>query len=131
MTDRLNEILQLLRNFQAENADIQGSAVVSIQGLPIVSSFGSENSREGIVAAMVAAILSVGARAAEELKRGTLKRVLLEGNEGLIIIQQSGPHSLLCVLVSSDQSLGLIFMLMSGLSKKISILLEEQEEEHY
>ncbi len=127
MSSHLEEILHLLRNFEAENHDIKGSAVVSIQGLPICSSFGhgkDVENKEGIVAAMNAAILSVASRASVELGMGELNRILLHGEKGLIIIQQSGPHSLLCVLVSSDKQLGLIFMLMSALSKRISKILE-------
>ncbi|MCP4760973.1 MAG: hypothetical protein GY870_04270 [archaeon] len=124
-TNHIDAIQQLLRNFEAENEDIQGSAVVSIQGLPICSSLGSGNdAREGIVAAMTAAIQSVGERAGMELNRGKLRRILLEGEEGLIILQNSGPHAILCVLVRDDKALGLIFVLMASLAKRISKILE-------
>jgi predicted regulator of Ras-like GTPase activity (Roadblock/LC7/MglB family) len=122
----LDDILHLLRNFEAENADITGSAVVSIQGLPICSSLGAnaDDSRDGMIAAMTAAILSVGERAAQELSRGNLRRILLDGEDGLIILQQSGPHAILCVLVNNDKQLGLIFMMMSGLARKIAKILD-------
>lgn len=125
MTNHLDEILNMLRKFEAENEDIEGSALVSIQGLPICSNLsGNDESREGIVAAMTAAILSVGERAAQELARGNLKRILLEGAGGLIILQQSGEHTILCVLIRSDRQLGLIFMLMESLARRISNILE-------
>ncbi|MBD3351588.1 MAG: hypothetical protein GF364_08880 [Candidatus Lokiarchaeota archaeon] len=125
MSNHIEEILTLLKNFEAENEDILGSTVVSIQGLPICSSFGEKNeSKEGVVAAMVAAILSVAERASTELEKGKLRRVLLEGEDGLIIIQQAGAHSLLCVLVGSDRQLGLIFVLMKSLAERISKILE-------
>ncbi len=73
---------------------------------------------------MTAAILSVGERAAQELARGNLKRVLLEGINGLIILQQAGEHTILCVLIRSDRQLGLIFMLMESLARRISNILE-------
>jgi len=124
--NHLDEILNLLRNFEAENADITGSAVVSIQGLPICSSLGAgaDESRDGMIAAMTAAILSVGERAAQELQRGTLRRILLDGEDGLIILQQCGPHAILCVLVNNDKQLGLVFMLMAGLARKIAKILD-------
>ena len=125
MTNHLDEILDMLRKFEAENEDIEGSALVSIQGLPICSNLsGNDESREGIVAAMTAAILSVGERAAQELARGNLKRILLEGGMGLIILQQAGEHTILCVLIRSDRQLGLIFMLMESLARRISNILE-------
>ena len=128
MADNLNfvdyteKIAQLLRNFEAENEDIKGTYVLSIQGLPICSSVGN-SVNESMVAAMAAAILSVGERAANELESGNLKRILLEGNDGLIILQQSGPHAILCVMIENDRQLGLIFILMQSLARKISEIL--------
>ena len=95
----------------------------TIQGLPICSSLGSK-SNENMVAAMAAAILSVGERAAQELARGKLKRILLDGEDGLIILQQSGVNTILCVLVENDRQLGLIFILMQSIAKKIARILE-------
>ena len=69
---------------------------------------------------MTAAILSVGERAAQELARGNLKRILLEGKLGLIILQQAGEHT----IIRSDRQLGLIFMLMESLARRISNILE-------
>ncbi len=121
--DYTEKIAQLLRNFEAENEDIKGTYVQTIQGLPICSSLGSK-SNENMVAAMAAAILSVGERAAQELARGKLKRILLDGDDGLIILQQSGANTILCVLVENDRQLGLIFILMQSIAKKIASILE-------
>ena len=120
----LDQILQLLRTFEAENESIQGSAVVSVQGLPICSNLGGTEDQAGVTSAMVAAILSVSERAGQELGRGSLRRVLLEGDEGLIIMQQAGPHAILVVLIENDRQIGLIFLLMKALAKRISGILE-------
>ncbi|MHA1340691.1 MAG: roadblock/LC7 domain-containing protein [Promethearchaeota archaeon] len=126
-SNQIEQLLQLLKNFEAENRDIKASSIVSIQGLPICSTLGKAGdaeSKEGLIAAMVAAILSVSDRAVAELiQSSSLKRILLESNDGLIIIQQAGPHSVLAVLVESDKQLGLIFMLMEALSKRIANIL--------
>ena len=125
--NQIDQLFQLLRNFEAENKDIKASSIVSIQGLPICSTLGKSEeaeTKEGLIAAMVAAILSVSDRAVAELiQSSSLKRILLESNDGLIIIQQAGPHSVLAVLVGSDKQLGLIFMLMEGLCKRIASFL--------
>ena len=121
--DYTEKIAKLLRDFEAENEDIKGTYVQTIQGLPICSSLGSK-SNENMVAAMAAAILSVGERAAQELARGKLKRILLDGEEGLIILQQSGINTILCVLVENDRQLGLIFILMKSIAQKIANILE-------
>lgn len=127
-SNQLQRLSELLRGFEAENETIKASSIVSIQGLPIASTMSTKGndpeSKEGIIAAMVAAILSVSDRAIQELLSSSkLKRILLEGDEGLIIIQQAGPHSVLAVLVDSDKQLGLIFILMQQLAKKIGEIL--------
>ncbi|MHA1820293.1 MAG: roadblock/LC7 domain-containing protein [Promethearchaeota archaeon] len=119
--------MELLRKFEAENEDIQGSAVVSIQGLPICSNIGHGDDSEaesGILAAMSAAIISVSERACDETKRGKLKRILLDGEDGIFILQTAGENAILCVLVKNDRNLGIIFMLMQVLAKKIAEILE-------
>ncbi|OLS13450.1 MAG: Roadblock/LC7 family protein [Promethearchaeota archaeon CR_4] len=127
MSEHLDELTQLLRNLQAQNHEISGCTIVSVQGLPIVTSMSGKlqnTVNEGIISAMTAAILSVGDRAAQELQRGTLKRILIEGEVGTIIISQAGQHAILCVLCRNDAKLGMIFLTMASASKKIAELLD-------
>ncbi len=123
MSENISELLEALKNLEATNSDIQGSAIVSVQGLPICSVL-SQNSNEGIVSAMSAAILSVSERAVEELKRGQLKRILIEGNEGLIILSRAGSNAILCTLAKPNSSLGMVFINIQSISKKIAHLLD-------
>ncbi len=115
--------MEMLKQLEAVNSDIQGSAIVSVQGLPICSVL-SQNSNEGIVSAMSAAILSVSERAVEELNRGQLKRILIEGNEGLIILSRAGNNAILCTLAKSNASLGMVFLNIQSVSKRIAELLD-------
>lgn len=108
---------------EAVNAEIQGSAIVSIQGLPICSVL-ARDVNDGIVSAMSAAILSVSDRAVEELARGELKRILIEGNDGIIILSKAGQNAILCVLTKGNASLGMVFLNIQSVSKKISNLLD-------
>ncbi len=108
---------------EAVNSDIQGSAIVSVQGLPICSVL-ARDINDGIVSAMSAAILSVSERAVEELARGDLKRILIEGVEGIIILSKAGENAILCTLAKSDASLGMVFLNIQSVSRKISELLD-------
>ncbi len=123
-SDHLNKLKYLLETISAENDEIQGSTIVSTQGLPIVSLL-EKGANDGIISAMSAAIQSVGARAAEELKRGKLKRILLEGDKGTMIMTAAGPNAILVTLAKADASLGVIFMLMESLANKIEAILED------
>lgn len=123
MSENLTELLEALKNLEAVNSDIQGSAIVSVQGLPICSVL-SQNSNEGIVSAMSAAILSVSERAVEELRRGQLKRILIDGDEGIIILSRAGSNAILCTLAKPNASLGMVFLNIQSISRKIALMLD-------
>ena len=108
---------------EAVNSDIQGSAIVSIQGLPICSVL-ARDVNDGIVSAMSAAILSVSERAVEELDRGELKRILIEGVNGIIILSRAGDNAILCTLCNANASLGMVFLNIQSVSNRIAALLD-------
>jgi uncharacterized protein len=123
LSENISELTEILKNMQAVNNEIQGSSVVSVQGLPICSVL-SKDVNDGIVSAMSAAILSVSERAVEELARGDLKRILIEGVDGIIILSKAGENAILCTLAKSDASLGMVFLNIQSVSKKIAMLLD-------
>ena len=90
---------------ETENPDIQGSVIVSIQGLPICSTLSRDTNYE-IISAICAAILAISKHAVEELVCGKLKRILIQGVDGIIILQKAGENAILCILAKSDASLG-------------------------
>lgn len=123
LSENISELIELLRKMEAVNADIQGSAIVSIQGLPICSVL-ARDVNDGIVSAMSAAILSVSERAVEELARGNLKRILIEGEDGTIILSKAGTNAILATLTRAEASLGMVFINIQSVSEKISQLLD-------
>ncbi|MHA2038798.1 MAG: roadblock/LC7 domain-containing protein [Candidatus Hodarchaeales archaeon] len=123
MSENIAELTELLREMEAVNPNIQGSAIVSVQGLPICSAL-ARDVNDGIVSAMSAAILSVSERAVEELARGDLKRILIEGVDGIIILSKAGENAILCTLARSDASLGMVFLNIQSVSNKIAELLD-------
>lgn len=123
MSENIAELTDILRNLEAVNSDIQGSAIVSVQGLPICSALSGEVN-DGIVSAMSAAILSVSERAVQELARGDLKRILIEGLDGLIILSRAGENAILCTLAKPQASLGMVFLNIQSVSQKIANLLD-------
>ena len=126
MLDRVEELRFLLQELTADNEYIQGTLIVSVQGLPICSLFNDRTINESLVSAISAAILAVGERAAEELKRGNLNRTLIEGDDGFMILTQAGEHALLVTLASKQARLGIIFMQIGSVVKKIINVLESK-----
>ena len=66
MATRTEEMVMRLRNLQASTADIEASAVVSVDGLIMASAL-PRDVEEDRVSAMSAAMLSLGERIAIEL----------------------------------------------------------------
>ncbi|MEM1658644.1 MAG: roadblock/LC7 domain-containing protein [Candidatus Jordarchaeales archaeon] len=122
---KIEELLELLRNMEATTPGIEASAIVSTEGLPIVSAMPQEID-EAVVAAMASAILSVSEKVSAELVRGRLQQVLLQGENGYVIIKGAGESALLTVLARNNANLGLILMTLKRVSEEVKRLLEEE-----
>lgn len=118
--DELNNILIKL---QSSSNDFEASAVVSEDGLMIASLLPQGND-ETQIAAMSAAIMTMGKKAAEELKRGNLQQIFVKGDDGYVVIMQAGPHAVILALAREDAKLGLIFLGLSRAAEETSKALE-------
>ena len=106
---RKERLEKTLRNLVEGSADIQGVAVISMDGLIIAAVLpqGMERTRVGAVAA---GILSLSGRSIEQLKRGTLQRTLVQGSEGNVVLTQAGKNAAFAALTGQDVNLGLVFL---------------------
>jgi predicted regulator of Ras-like GTPase activity (Roadblock/LC7/MglB family) len=106
---RTERMMSRLRDLQAGTPDIEGSAVVSVDGLMMASALPADV-EEDRVAAMSAAMESLGERIASELRRGNLEEVYVRGNEGYVFLKAVGEEAVLTVLARRGAKLGLIFL---------------------
>jgi len=104
-------IVKRLQDMQAASPDIEGSVVVSVDGLIIASALPS-GSEEERVSAMSAVMLSLGERIANELGRGALDQVYIRGKNGFVILTSIGQEAVLTALAREDAKLGLVFLEM-------------------
>lgn len=104
MVDRLGDL-------HANTPDVEASAVVSVDGLIIAAALPT-TVEEDRVAAMSAAMLSLGERIAGELGRGSLDEVYIHGDEGYVLLTSVGNEAVLTVLARRQGKLGLIFLEM-------------------
>ena len=112
MTDsRSDQMVARLRDMQAASADIIASSVVSVDGLTIASALPGDV-EEDRVAAMSAAMLSLGERIAGELGRGDLDEVYIRGEEGFVLLTAIGEEAVLTALAREEAKLGMIFLEM-------------------
>jgi hypothetical protein len=119
---RTDQMVERLRDLQAATGDIEGSAVVSVDGLIMASSLpaGVEEDR---VSAMSAAMLSLGERIATELGRGILYQVFIHGKHGYVVLMSVGEDAVLTVLAREQAKLGLIMLDMRRAAEDLSRLI--------
>ncbi len=119
---RVELMTERLRSMQVASPDIEGSAVVSVDGLIMASALpvGSEEDR---VSAMSAAMLSLGERIAGELGRSTLEQVYIRGVGGYVLLTAIGEEAVLTVLAREGAKLGLIFLEMRRAAKDLAKLV--------
>lgn len=100
---------QVLKDLQTSVPEIVAAIVVSIEGLPIASAL-PKDVDETKVAAMTAAMLSLGERASSELGKGEIEQIFVKGKEGYIIAIGAGANAVLTVSARKDVKIGLIFI---------------------
>ncbi len=102
-------IVDALREMHASSPAIEASSVVSGDGLTIACALPQEV-EEDKVAAMSAAMLSLGERITSELGRGVLQQVFVKGSDGYVIIMPVGHEAVLAAIAHEDAKLGLTLL---------------------
>ncbi|WP_225763227.1 roadblock/LC7 domain-containing protein [Stenotrophomonas sp. Marseille-Q4652] len=119
---RAQDIRQALEGLNASSADIEASALISIDGL-LIDSVMPQGMDEDRIGAMSAALLSLGERTARELGRGRLERVLVQGENGYVIMTAAGEEAVLTVLTKAEVKLGLAFLDIKRAAQALSRLV--------
>jgi len=98
-----------LRTLNAFSADIEASATISTDGIMLASVL-NENTDQDRFGAMCASLLALADRAAQEIARGTLKQVLVEGDKGVMLLVYAGRDAVLAVAARPTVNLGMVFI---------------------
>ena len=119
--DRLAEVLD---SFLSVSTEAEAAAVVSSDGLPMASAL-PPHVEEDRLAAMSAALLTLGERAAEGLGRGDLGQVFIEGRDGYVVLMAAGPHAVLVAITSPRAKVGLVLFEMRRAAARIGEVMAE------
>jgi predicted regulator of Ras-like GTPase activity (Roadblock/LC7/MglB family) len=119
---RTDMLQQVLEDLNGSTAEIEACALISLDGLMIASAL-PQGMDEDRIGAMSAALLSLGERTAKELSRGSLERVLIQGERGYVIMSAAGPEAVLTVLAKSNAKLGLIFLDIKRAAQALSKMI--------
>lgn len=119
--DRLSAVLE---SFLGVSADTEAAAVVSADGLPIASALPS-HMEEDRLAAMSAALLTLGEKAAMELGRGDLSQVFVEGRDGYVVLMAAGEDAVLVAITAKRAKVGLVLFEMRRAAARIAGVMDE------
>ena len=115
----LDEVLAALLRRAPE---LHAAAVVSYDGLPMASAMppGFDEDR---VAAMSAALLSLGERASEGLGRGSLAQVYVEGENGAVHLVGADDEAVLVAVASPQAKTGLVLFELRRSARDVAAVL--------
>ncbi len=120
---KVQELVDLLKNLEVTTPDIGASAVVSVDGLMIVSALPQDMEKDR-VATMSAAMLSLGKRTARELARGGLSEVYVKGESGYVVLMAAGENAVLTALARKDAKLGPVFLDMKKTAENVAKIFD-------
>lgn len=115
---KTSALISVLRELNASSSDIEASACISSDGFNIASVLGDEVDPDRY-SAMCASLLALANRAPQEIQRGNLKLVLVEGEHGVMLLVQAGQDAILAVAAKPSRNLGLIFMNAKKFAQKL------------
>jgi len=127
-TDLLEEALKELCS---KLEGVQGAVIVSIEGF-VVAAYTPQDGdldEEGPtsspqVAAMAATLIALGERTLSRLAQGEMLRLLIEGNDGGMLVVPANRRASVAVMVGREAKMGLVLYALQQSAGKISDILE-------
>jgi predicted regulator of Ras-like GTPase activity (Roadblock/LC7/MglB family) len=130
MTNPVNRSTQLdraLTDLLTQAPELEAAAVVSFDGLPMASALPAAMD-EDRVAAMSAALLSLGERASEGLGRGALNQVYIEGEHGTVFLVSADDEAVLVAVAPKGAKVGMMLFEVRRAAAVIASVLRVDDE---
>ena len=118
-TEKLSTVLT---NFVSSTSDVQGAVLVTPDGLALASTLPGSMDEER-VAAMSASMLSLGERIGQELARGNIDRVFVEGDEGYGILTGCSEDAVLLALANQNAKQGILMLEVKRIISELKLIL--------
>jgi predicted regulator of Ras-like GTPase activity (Roadblock/LC7/MglB family) len=122
-SDRLD---RAIHGLLAQTPEIEAAAVVSFDGLPMASAL-PPSMDEDRVAAMSAALLSLGERAAQGLGRGELSQVYIEGDAGTVFLVSADDEAVLVAVAAKGAKVGMMLFEVRRAAAAVAEVLRAED----
>jgi len=104
-----SKLRSVLRTLISSAEGMEAAAVISRDGLSTAAELGEDVDADQL-SAMCAALLSLADTTANELDRGNLKQVLLDGDKGLLLLVHIGKTHVLALSAGTGTNIGRCLM---------------------
>jgi predicted regulator of Ras-like GTPase activity (Roadblock/LC7/MglB family) len=125
-TSRSSQLDRALADLLAQAPEVEAAAVVSFDGLPMASALPATMD-EDRVAAMSAALLSLGERAAEGLGRGGLNQVYIEGDNGTVFLVSADDEAVLVAVAAKGAKVGMMLYEVRRAAEAVAAALRVED----
>lgn len=124
-SSRSSRLERILAELVGQVPEVEAASVVSFDGLAMASALpaGMDEDR---VAAMSAALLSLGERAAEGLGRGALSQVFVEGENGTVFLISADDEAVLVAVTAKGAKTGLMLFEVRRAAKAVAEALSSE-----
>jgi len=123
---RSERLDRAIHGLLAQTPEIEAAAVVSFDGLPMASAL-PPSMDEDRVAAMSAALLSLGERAAQGLGRGELSQVYIEGETGTVFLVSADNEAVLVAVAAQGAKVGMMLYEVRRAAAAVANALREDD----
>ncbi len=123
-SDRLDRAIHALLS---QTPEIEAVAVVSFDGLPMAAAL-PPSMDEDRVAAMSAALLSLGERAAQGLGRGELSQVYIEGTAGTVFLVSAADEAVLVAVAAKGAKVGMMLYEVRRSAAVVAAILSAEDD---
>jgi len=123
---RSTRLDRVLTELVAQVPEIEAASVVSFDGLPMAAAL-PDGMDEDRVAAMSAALLSLGERAAEGLGRGLLSQVYVEGEDGTVFLVSADDEAVLVAVAAKGAKVGMMLYEVRRAAETVAGVLRQED----
>jgi len=123
---RSSRLDSAIHGLLSQTPEIEAAAVVSFDGLPMASAL-PQSMDEDRVAAMSAALLSLGERAAQGLGRGELSQVYIEGDSGTVFLVSADDEAVLVAVAAQGAKVGMMLYEVRRTAAVVADVLRAEE----
>jgi predicted regulator of Ras-like GTPase activity (Roadblock/LC7/MglB family) len=124
--DRISILNQMLQDFGKRQTEVKGQIIIAYPaGVPIASSWEHEINPI-LISAISASVKLTFRNLCVNCKKGNLNRLILNSENGKVIIQNAGDHAILTTIMDRDTDIYRIAFIVRDFARKLSTAIGEK-----